>query len=114
MQVQLSVGSRNRNTPDPCADIREDVGDESAGERVDQSLSRDRLPISGADIFRTVEGYKSVCAIASVRTTRRGVGRPRKSWIVGGKIRTQTSAKRVDQTLRLASPARFSKVESAK
>lgn len=42
MQVRCDEGVANRIGPEPCAGIREDVGEASAGERAGQPLSRDR------------------------------------------------------------------------
>ena len=72
MQVHCDEGIANHIGPEPCAGIREDVGEASAGECIGQPLSRDRLLIPGADTFRTVEGNTFGRAIASARMTRRG------------------------------------------
>ena len=42
MEVRCDEGLANRIGPEPCAGIREDVGEASAGERAGQLLSRDR------------------------------------------------------------------------
>ena len=42
--------------PKPCAGVREDVGEASAGERAGQPLSRDRKLIPGADAVCVAEG----------------------------------------------------------
>ena len=62
--------------PKPCAGIREDVGEASAGERAAQPLSRDRKLISGADTVCVVEGNMSKSANASTWPARRG----RRTW----------------------------------
>jgi len=49
VQVHYDEGIANRIDPEPCADIREDVGEASAGGRAGQPLSRDRKLIPGAD-----------------------------------------------------------------
>ena len=67
MQVHYDEGIANRIGPEPCAGIREDVGEASAGERAGQPLSRDRKLIPGAD---------AKSASASTWATRRG----RRTW----------------------------------
>ena len=78
MQVHRDEGVANHIGPEPCVRVREGACEASAGERIGQPLSRDRLLISGADTFRTVEGNMFGRAIASARTTRRG----RRPWHV--------------------------------
>ena len=46
MQVHDDEGLANRIGPEPCAGVREGVGEASAGERIGQPLSRER-PITG-------------------------------------------------------------------
>lgn len=43
MQVHCDEGVANRIGPEPCAGIREDVGEASAGEHTGQPLSRDSI-----------------------------------------------------------------------
>ena len=76
MQVPCDEGIANHIGPKPCAGIREDVGEASAGVRAGQPLSRDRKLFLGADAVCVAEGNTSECAIASARTTRRG----RRTW----------------------------------
>jgi len=64
--------------PEPCAGIREDVGEASAGERTGQPLSRERVVIPGADVVQVAEGKMSWRVIASASMTRRG----RRTWHV--------------------------------
>jgi hypothetical protein len=78
VQVHRDEGVANHIGPEPCAGVREDAREASVGERIGQPLSRDRLLISGADTFRTVEGNTFWRAIASARTARRG----RRPWHV--------------------------------
>ena len=47
MQVHYDEGIANHIGPEPCAGIREDAGEASAGERAGQPLSRDRKLIFG-------------------------------------------------------------------
>ena len=49
MKVHYDEGVANHIGPEPCAGIREGVGEASVGERIGQPLSRERLLISGAD-----------------------------------------------------------------
>ena len=76
MQVPCDEGIANHIGPKPCAGIREDVGEASAGVRAGQPLSRDRKLFLGADAVCVAEGNTSECAIASAWTTRRG----RRTW----------------------------------
>ena len=76
MQVHYDEGIANRIGPEPCAGIREDVGEASAGERAGQPLSRDRKLILGADAVCVAEGNMSKSANASAWATRRG----RRTW----------------------------------
>jgi hypothetical protein len=49
VQVHYDEGVAIRIGPEPCAGIREGVGEASAGERAGQPLRRDRKLILGAD-----------------------------------------------------------------
>ena len=72
MQVLYDEGVANHIGPKPCAGVREDVGEASAGERAGQPLSRDRKLIPGADAVCVAEGDMFRRASASVWTARRG------------------------------------------
>jgi len=76
VQVHCDEGVATHIGPKPCAGIREDVGEASAGERAGQPLSRDRKLIPGADTVCVVEGNMSKRANASTWPTRRG----RRTW----------------------------------
>ena len=76
MQVHCDEGIANHIGPEPCAGIREDVGEASAGERAGQPLSRDRKLIPGADAVCVAEGNMPKSANASAWATRRG----RRTW----------------------------------
>ena len=78
MQVHYDEGIANHIGPKPCAGIREDVGEASAGERAGQPLSRDRKLIPGADAVCVAEGNMPMSIIASDWVTRRG----RRTWHV--------------------------------
>ena len=76
MQVHYDEGVANHIGPEPCAGIREGVGEASAGERAGQPLSRDRKLIPGADAVCVAEGNMPKSANASAWATRRG----RRTW----------------------------------
>ena len=76
MQVHYDEGIANRIDPKPCAGIREDAGEASAGGRAGQPLSRDRKLIPGADAVCVAEGNMSKSANASAWAARRG----RRTW----------------------------------
>ena len=78
MRVHCDEGVAIHVAPDPCAGVREDVGEASVGERIGQPLSRERSSVSGADAFQIAEGNTVGRAIASARTARRG----RRPWHV--------------------------------
>jgi hypothetical protein len=66
VQVHYDEGVANHIGPEPCAGIREDVGEASAGERAGQPLSRDRKLIPGADTVCVVEGNAQSVLMAVV------------------------------------------------
>lgn len=72
MQVLHDEGVANHIGPEPCAGLREEVGEASAGERAGQPLSRESAYIPGADAVVSAEGNTDGCAFASARTARRG------------------------------------------
>lgn len=76
MQVHCDEGVASHIGPEPCAGIREDVGEASVGEHTGQPLSRDRNSVPGADAVSLAEGNTGGCASASARRTRRG----RRTW----------------------------------
>ena len=59
MRVLCDEGVAIHIGPKPCAGVREDVGEASAGERAGQTLSRDRKLIPGADAVCVAEGDMS-------------------------------------------------------
>jgi hypothetical protein len=73
VQVRRNEGVAIHIGPKPCAGIREDVGEASAGERIGQPLSRESDKSQGADGVSLSEGNTVVRAIASVRLTLRGL-----------------------------------------
>jgi hypothetical protein len=56
LQVHYYEGIANHIGPEPCAGIREAVGEASVGERADQPLSSDGKLIPGADAVCVAEG----------------------------------------------------------
>ena len=78
MRVHYDEGVANHIGPEPCAGVREDVGEASAGDRIGQPLSREIDVIPGADAVRLAEGNTDGCATASARPARRG----RRPWHV--------------------------------
>ena len=73
MRVLYDEGVATHIGPEPCAGVREDVGEASAGERTGQPLSRETQLFPGADAVRLAEGETDVRVIASTRPTRRGL-----------------------------------------
>ena len=71
MKVHCDEGVATNIGPEPCAGVREDVGEASAGEHIGQPLSRETVVISGADAVYSSEGNMVGCA----RLTR-APGRP--------------------------------------
>ena len=57
MQVHYDEGVAIRIGPEPCAGIREDVGEASVGERVGQPLSREINLVPDADAVCWAEGH---------------------------------------------------------
>jgi hypothetical protein len=72
VRVHCDEGVANHVGPEPCAGIREGIGEASVGVRAGQPLSREIVLISGADAVTRVEGKTEGRVIASVRPTRRG------------------------------------------
>ncbi len=63
MQVHHDEGLASHIGPEPCASLREEVGEASAGERTGQPLSRESYMIPGADALQTAEGHMDGRAI---------------------------------------------------
>ena len=78
VQVHYDEGVAIRIGPEPCAGIREGVGEASAGVCAGQPSSRESGLYSGADAVLLAEGNTEGRAIASAWTTRRG----RRPWHV--------------------------------
>ena len=78
MQVHYDEGIANHIGPEPCAGIREDVGEASVGEHTGQPLSHVSFIVPGADAVCKAEGNMGGRVIASARLTWRG----RRTWHV--------------------------------
>ena len=78
MEVHHGEGVATHTGPEPCAGVREGVGEASAGEHTGQPLSREMIDVPGADAFLTAEGNTEGCVTASTQTARRG----RRPWHV--------------------------------
>ena len=73
MRVRHGEGIANHIGPEPCAGVREDIGEASAGDRIGQPLSREIDVILGADAVPLAEGNTNGCAIASAHSAQRGL-----------------------------------------
>jgi hypothetical protein len=73
VKVHCDEGVANHIGPEPCAGIREGVGEASVGERIGQPLSRERLFIPDADAVIGAEGKTDGRVSASARPVRRGL-----------------------------------------
>ena len=93
MQVHCDEGVANHIGPEPCADIREEVGEASAGERAGQPLSRERYFILGAHAVQVAEGNMIGRANASAREARRG----RRPWHAQKLLAREPGDLRTDQ-----------------
>ena len=78
MKVRCDEGVANHIGPEPCAGVREGIGEALTGERIGQPTSCERGNISGADTVLFVEGKTEGRVIASALKTRRG----RRTWHV--------------------------------
>ncbi len=67
MQVHCDEGVANHIGPEPCAGIREDTGEASAGDCIGQPLSREINVILGADAVPLAEGNTDGRVTASAR-----------------------------------------------
>ena len=73
MQVHYGEGVANHIGPKPCAVVREDLGEASAGDRIGQPLSHEIPFILGAGAVLKSEGNTIGCAIASAQPAQRGL-----------------------------------------
>jgi hypothetical protein len=72
VKVHYDEGLANHIGPEPCAVVREDLGEASAGDRIGQPLSREIDVILGADAVLLAEGNMDRRVIASAHPARRG------------------------------------------
>jgi hypothetical protein len=73
VRVHYDEGVAIHIGPEPCAGIREDVGEASVGERIGQPLSHERVLIPDADAVNLAEGETDERDFASAWTIRRGL-----------------------------------------
>ena len=73
VKVHCDEGLAIHVAPDPCAGVREDVGEASVGERIGQPLSRETVINPSADVVHLTEGKIGRRDIASARRARRGL-----------------------------------------
>jgi hypothetical protein len=78
VRVRHGEGIANHIGPEPCAVVREGIGEASAGDRIGQPLSREIDVILGADAVPLTEGNMGGRVIASARLAQRG----RRPWHV--------------------------------
>ena len=78
MKVRHDEGVANHIGLEPCAGVREGIGEASVGDRIGQPLSREIDVILGADAVLLVEGNTVGRAIASAHPALRG----RRPWHV--------------------------------
>ncbi len=78
VKVHFSEGVASHIGSEPCAGVREAVGEASVGESTGQPLSRVRDLISSADGVEAPEGNMVGRVFASAQLTRRG----RRNWHV--------------------------------
>ena len=78
MKVHYDEGLANHIGPEPCAVVREDLGEASVGDCIGQPMSREIDVILGADAVLLAEGNMDGHVTASVRPAQRG----RRPWHV--------------------------------
>jgi hypothetical protein len=72
VKVRCNEGIANHIGPEPCAVVRKGESEASAGVRIGQPLSRERISPRVADGLRSPQGNRGGRAIASARHARRG------------------------------------------
>jgi hypothetical protein len=73
VKVRCSEGLAIHTDPKPCAGVREDVGEASAGESIGQPSSRESDFAQGADAVSYAEGNTIGHVSASAQSTLRGL-----------------------------------------
>ena len=79
--------------PEPCAGVREGVGEASVGDGIGQPLNRESGIFSSADALWLAEGNTDRCVIASAWTARRG----RRPWHVSTLLVQELGDLTIDQ-----------------
>lgn len=108
MQVHFGEGLATHTGPEPCVDVREDVGEASAGECIGQPLSREIVMVPGADVVCKTEGNTHEHTTASARAARR-VRRP---WHVQTLLAWEPGDLMPDRAWLMPRPVRIGKVRS--
>lgn len=106
MKVHYDEGIANHVGPEPCAGVREVVGEASVGVRIGQPLSLENIFTLGADAVVKAESNTFQRAVASARTTQRG----QRHWHVRTLFAREPGDLRFDQLL--YGLARIGKVRS--
>jgi hypothetical protein len=78
VEVHCDEGVAIHIGPEPCVDARESMGEASAGERIGQPLSRERIQTRMPTSFTERKATRTAHVIASARPIRRG----RRPWHV--------------------------------
>jgi hypothetical protein len=73
VKVHYDEGLARHIGPEPCAGIREGVGEASVGDRIGQPLSREIGLFPGAHAVLLAEGNMDGRVTASAQTTLRGL-----------------------------------------
>ena len=72
MEVRYDEGLAIRIGPEPCASVREDGGEASAGVRIGQPSSRESVVFPEADVFGNTEGNMGSAISRALFPLRRG------------------------------------------
>jgi hypothetical protein len=72
VQVHCDEGVATHIGPEPCVYVRENIGEASAGGRIGQPLSRERIQTRMPTLFTGRKARRTAHVIASARTIRRG------------------------------------------
>jgi hypothetical protein len=99
VRVRCDEGLASHTGPEPCADVREGIGEASVGDRIGQPLSREIDVILGADAVLLAEGDTVERAIASAHPAQRG----RRPWHVRTLLAREPGDLMLDQRRRAAS-----------
>jgi hypothetical protein len=98
VQVRRDEGVASHIGPEPCADIRKEVGEASAGEHTGRPLSLAKIHIPGADAVANAEGNTNGRVSASAQTARRG----RRTWHVWKLVAREPGDPTSDQTQQIS------------